>query len=390
MLYQYRSASGKNNLLLMLILAGVGFFYSLFALAQTPETNQNKALAVGDKALEVIDKVLVVTVKPFKQLAYHPLKKAPAYVITLQNSLLSSQITTLVDNVLVKVGDQVKQGQLLVALDCDDYVWQEQQLKAEKEALKANFQFAQYQYGRSIKLLKTKSVSEESHRSKGSDLKNLQAKINSLDVQIKKALKTIQRCEIKAPFDGVISERFVDVGEYVAPSSQLLRLINTHELEVEVQVPITVVNQLDYKSLDFVYREEHFPLKLRAVIPSIETRARHQLVRLEFIGKKALPDAFGMVHVLLKTIYIPANVLVQRGGQTGIFIVKHDPALAAAKTQSDSSQKKQTMDIAIFYPIENALTGRPAAVDLPVETLIVLQGRNALSDGQQVLIQSDD
>lgn len=385
MLYQNPLVSGKHVSLLMILLAVAGFFYISFALAQaqTSDPDANKALAATDKAL-------AVTVKSFEQLAYHPLKEAPAYVVTLQNSLLSAQITTLVDKVLVKVGDQVKQEQLLVALDCDDYIWQEQQLEADKEVLKASVQFTQYQYGRSIKLLKTKSVSEESHRSRDADLKKLQAKIRSLDVKIKKARKAIQRCEIKAPFDGVISERFVNLGEYVAPSSQLLRLINTHELEVEVQVPISVVNQLDYKSLDFVYRDEHFPLKLRAVIPSIETRARHQRVRLEFIDKKALPDAFGMVHVLLKTINIPANVLVQRGGQTGIFIIKSDTGGLATKTQSEASRQKQRAAIAVFYPIENALTGRPAAVDLAPQTLIVLQGRHALSDGQQVMIQSDD
>jgi len=380
---QYRSDSVKYMPLLMYLLAVVGFFYMSFALAQTPDTHQNKALAVSNK-------VLTVSVRPFEQLAYHPLKKAPAYVISLQNSLLSTQITTLVDKILVKVGDQVKQGQLLVSLDCDDFIWQEQKLEAEKDALKASYHFTQYQYERSNKLLKTKSVSEESHRSRNADLKKLQAQIKSLEVQIKKSRKTIRRCEIKAPFDGVISERFVNVGEYVAPSSSLLRLINMDELEVEVQVPITVVNQLDYKSLDFVYRDEHFPLKLRAVIPSIETRARHQRVRLEFIDKKALPDAFGMVHVLLKTINIPANVLVQRGGQTGIFIVQSAAPVSVTKTPGNSARQKQMTDIAVFYPIENALTGRPVAVDLPAKTLIVLQGRHALSDGQPVIIQYDN
>lgn len=395
MLNQHPSVAGKMISLLVILLAVVGFFFISFARTQTTDSQVNEAdvnqlLAVTDKALVVKDKALAVTVKPFAQLAYHPLKEAPAYVISLQNSLLSAQITTLVDKILVKVGDQVKQGQLLVALDCDDFIWQEQKLEAEKQALKASYQFTQYQYERSKKLLKTKSVSEESHRSRNADLKKLQAQIQSLQVQIKKSRKTIQRCEIKAPFDGVISERFVNVGEFVAPSSVLLRLINTDELEVEVQVPITVVNQLDYKSLDFVYREEHFPLKLRAVIPSIETRARHQRVRLEFIDKKALPDAFGMVHVLLKTINIPANVLVQRGGQTGIFIIKSDTGGLATKTQSEASRQKQRAAIAVFYPIENALTGRPAAIDLAPQTLIVLQGRHALSDAQQVMIQGEE
>jgi len=324
------------------------------------------------------DNVIPVTVKSLEQLVFHPVKKAPAQVVTLQNSLLSAQLSALVEQVSVQVGDQVTKGQELVKLECDDFELSKQQLVSEKKSLEAEFSFAKYQFERSSKLLKSKSVSQETHRRQQSELNKLQAKIQLLISKIKLADIKISRCVIKAPFDGVVAERRVDVGENVAPRTPLIRLIDVNNLEVEVQVPIVILDDLDYKSLAFVYRNQHYPVVMRAVIPSIETRARHQRVRLSFVAEKALPDAFGMVEITQRESNIPANYLLSRDGKVGIFIIKE---------QSGEQHKGQ--HVAEFYVIPNALIGRATAIDLPLNTKVIIEGRNALDDGQKVAIQSD-
>lgn len=315
--------------------------------------------------------MIPVTVQPLKQLVFNPVKKAPAQVVTLQNSLLSSEISALVEQVNVQVGDAVSKGQVLVELECIDYELNKQQLLAEQKSLKADHEFARYQHERSAKLLKSKSVSQEDHRRRIAEMHRLAAQILMVDNKIILADKVISRCIIKAPFDGVIAERMVNVGENVAPQTPLIRLIDVENLEVEVQVPIVLVDDLDYKSLDFVYRNQHYPLKVRAVIPSIETRARHQRVRLSFINKKALPDAFGVVEITLRKLHIPANFLIKRDEQIGVFVV-------------DGSDSKL---LARFQPLSDALMGRSAEIDLPMQTQIIIEGRNALVDGHPITIQ---
>ena len=107
---------------------------------------------------------LPVTVKTVQQLVFHPVKKAPAQVVTLQNSLLSAEIAALVNNVHVQVGDTIDKDQLLVTLECDDFELNKQQLIADKGALEADREFAEYQFERSEKLLKSKNISQELHR----------------------------------------------------------------------------------------------------------------------------------------------------------------------------------------------------------------------------------
>lgn len=326
----------------------------------------------------VADDVIPVTVKPLSQLVFHPVKKAPAHVVTLQDSLLSAQLSALVESVKVQVGDKVTKDQALMTLECDDFILTKQQLVSEKKSLAAEQGFAQYQFERSSKLLKSKSVAQETNRRQQAELNKLRAQIQLLTSKIQQADKNISRCVIKAPFAGVVAERLIDVGENVAPRTPLIRLIDVNNLEVEVQVPIVVVDDLNYQSLEFVYRNQRYPLALRAVIPSIETRARHQRVRLSFVADKALPDAFGMVEITLREINIPANYLLNRNDQVGIFILN--------ERSLDATEKES---VAKFYALNNALIGRAAVIDLPLDTKVIIEGRNALSDGQKVMIQPE-
>ena len=318
--------------------------------------------------------IIPVTAGPLSELLFHPVKKAPARVVSLQNSQLSSQLSALVRSVEVQVGQRVKKGQLLVILECDDYEFRRDQLEAEKKSLLADLQFARYQYQRSRKLLQTKSVSEESHQQLLANLHKLEARLQLLESKIQLAKKNISRCRITAPFDGVITQRLIHAGENVAPGTPLLRLMDTDNLEVEVQVPVVLIDSLNYRALNFVYRNHYYPLTIRAVVPSIETRARHQRVRLSFTAEKALPNAFGMVEIILQEQHIPANLLVSRNNKMGIFIVTMMP---------------DGQTIARFHSLQNALTGRSAAIkpdELPPDTKVIIQGRQALKDGQPITL----
>lgn len=323
--------------------------------------------------------VIPVSVKPLQQLVFHPVKKVPAQVVSLQSSLLSAEISALVKNVHVQIGDRVNKEQLLITLECDDYELNKKQLVAEKQALEADYNFASYQYQRSKKLIKSKSVSQEAHRRQAAEVNKLSAQKQLLLAKIQQSEKIISRCRIKAPFAGVIAKRLIHIGENVAPRTPLIRLIDVDDLEVEVQVPVVLVDDLDYTSLNFIYRNQAYPLKLRAIIPSIETRARHQRVRLSFTDNKTLPDAYGMVEITLRRMTIPGNYLVSRNKQLGLFLLKEKRA----------KDNMNNYYVANFYALNNALPGRAATVDLPLDSQVIISGRHALNDGQKVIIQKE-
>jgi hypothetical protein len=94
---------------------------------------------------------------------------------------------------------------------------------------------------------------------------------------------------------------------------------------------------------------------------------RTQEVRLEFVSSKALVGVAGELIWKNQQPHVPPEVLVQREGRLGIFVVTKD--------------KK-----AKFIVLENAAEGRPTYVDLPLDTMVVTRGRFQLHDGDRVSI----
>jgi membrane fusion protein, multidrug efflux system len=129
----------------------------------------------------------------------------------------------LVREVYVKKGDPVRQGQLLLKLD--DAI-QRQQLSTAQTQLS----YAKDLYQRRKNLWDQKIGAEV-------DLINAQNQVDMAQNQVKLAQEQLDFTNVNADISGVVDDITVKPGETFAPGSQALRLINTNNLKVVVQVP---------------------------------------------------------------------------------------------------------------------------------------------------------
>ncbi len=129
----------------------------------------------------------------------------------------------LVRQVYVKKGDPVHQGQLLLKLD--DAI-QRQQLNTAQTQLS----YAKDLYQRRKNLWDQKIGAEV-------DLINAQNQVDVAQNQVKLAQEQLDFTNVNADISGVVDDITVKPGETFAPGSQALRLINTNNLKVVVQVP---------------------------------------------------------------------------------------------------------------------------------------------------------
>jgi len=311
------------------------------------------------------EKLVYVDSKVFSELKFYPIKKAPAQVYALATVTLNSELNSIVDQVNILAGIQVKKGDVLISLNCDDYSNHLTELYAVKEESKANLDLKKYQLARSLKLYKSKNISEIELKTDQANVKIYKARLNSIQAKINLAKKNINRCEIKAPYNGVILERMVNKGEMARIGQKLLTLTDPNQSEVLVQLPIGLVDGIKISESFFVYQQNKYPVKLRAIIPTIETRARHQQYRFSFINKqKPLLNSFGELQVTLSQPYLTASILVKRDNQNGIFTLKDNRAE--------------------FIPVENAQIGRPFAITLHDSTQVIIAGQQNLINGQHV------
>ena len=315
-------------------------------------------------SIEAAESVPVRT-QILSELAIYPESAAPAVSVSLNNSAIASQVDALVLDVPVRVGDSVKAGAVLVQLSCRDFELDLARLQAERLATQAKLELSQWQLKQAETLAQQQTLPEEQVQEKRSQLAVLRGNIAAHAARIETTGRQISHCTVKAPFAGVVTERLIAVGQFASRGAALVRLLDISQPEISAQISSLETPALQKAdSLVFEHNGEHYPLHLRTVLPTIRTETGTQEVRLDFVERKAEPGAAGRLVWRGKVMHVPAELLVKRGEQLGVFI-----------NQAGTAH---------FHALADAQSGRPAAISLPADTQIIVTGQFALNEGAAI------
>lgn len=310
-----------------------------------------------------------VTTRPLQELVIFPVRDSPATTVSINDARISAETTGTIIEIPVQVGDIVDEGALVASLDCQDHVLAADQVEAQMKAAQAQADFARHQLERAQKLVQTKAVSEEMLAERQAQARGAAAEVERLSAALKAAQREVTKCEIRAPFKAVLIERIASVGEFATPGMQIMRLLDQEHLEVRANVQEQDLKSLRAaQSVRFVSGQRSYPLRLRTVIPMVETRLRTHEVRFSFIEAKPAPGEAGRIKWVSAQQHLPSDLLVRRDGKLGVFI-------------EDERHAR-------FRSIEGAQEGHPALLDLPGNTSIIVDGRFGLTDGDPIQIVS--
>ncbi len=298
-------------------------------------------------------------------IAVYPHKFAPATVVSLNNTAVSTQVGARIDEISVRVADVVEPGSVLARLDCTDFELARKQAEAKIASLQARIELAGRRLARAETLVEKQTVSEELLDQREADLAVLRADYQGALSQLDMSKLDISRCTIASPFKAVITARTGSVGEFAQKGTKLLEIVDIGQLEISAQVPATDIAQV--VTINDLYFEDstgRYDLELRAVAPTVNTRTRNREVRLLFNNVAALPGAAGKLVWQDNRPHISARLLVRRQDSLGVFVV-------------DKGQAR-------FHALPGAQQGRAAPTALPPETRVVTEGQYGLQDGEAV------
>lgn len=322
-------------------------------------------------SLNAEERVINVTLATLGDKVIYPEYNVPATTLSINNSSISAETSGRILKIPVLVGDQIAQGQLLASLDCRNNEARLIQARSALEAAKAKDTLAQRQIQRTQSLRESKNISEELFNQREANLDTARADQQAQKARVDEAELEVQRCRVLAPFTGIVMQRLKAEGEWVTPGQPVIQLLDSKRLEVSAQIPVDIVTTLDHaSSFTLETNQGDYPLKLRRLLPVVEERGRNREVRFEFSAKTALPGSTGRLVWRSAEAHLPADIPVRRAGKLGVFLVSGDKA--------------------IFHPIPLALEGQPAPADLPLDSKIVLEGRQALMDQDRIKISGAD
>jgi RND family efflux transporter MFP subunit len=276
----------------------------------------------------------------------------------------------LIEEIPVDVGDEVRQGELLVRLDRADARLALAEAKADLVALEAQILDARRRLGRAEELMARDFVSDDELNARRTEVEVLEANRERQLVVIRNGQLTQARTEVKAPFAAAVVERQGQVGNLATPGSPLLTLVQTANREVDAEIDPRYAEQLKTNAdLSFVSDGREWPLELARLSSVIEADSRKLRGRFRFLGEPAAIGSTGELVWNEPSRLLPVELIVQRGKELGLFTVSNGRAS--------------------FVAIPSAQEGRPATVNLPDSTPVVTRGHVRLQDGDTVQISRE-
>ncbi len=311
-----------------------------------------------------------VKTQTYASLARQVEHKVGAFVPATSDSAISAQISAIIQQFHVDVGEQVKQGALLVTLDCATYRLRLQQARAQLDAEKARLDNAGKQLKQAESLKKQGNLSKEIYNQRVANEASARATVTAQRIAVKIAARDVEHCKISAPFDGYITQRYTGIGELTQPGVALLQMVSRDNPLVEAQISERqLAGFIDGDNHHYRYRQNDYPLSIEQVLPILDTQTHTHRVRLRFTDKRAVTGSVGDLVWRDKAYSLPASLLLRRNNRAGIFLARKNRA--------------------VFYPVDNAVEGQPLLVKLDNNESLITVGRFSLNDGDPVQIETD-
>jgi RND family efflux transporter MFP subunit len=275
----------------------------------------------------------------------------------------------------VDVGQQVKNGQVLLELDHRSLDSALAQAEAATQEADAGLVLARAQHARGSKLAAEQLIS-------AADLDQLRATATQAQARLTTARASrdaakLQRdfAQLRAPADGVISKRLVQPGQVVAAGTELLRLIRDGRLEWRAELPENQLAQVAVgNNIALSYAGQDISGRVRAVTPGIDAQTRTGTVYADLPAPGPLkPGTFVEGRILTgdgQAPMVPSAAVVQRDGHSYVFVTQDKQTVQRRRVRTGQTTQ-----------------GRIEIVDgLKPGEQVVSEGAGFLGDGDRVRV----
>lgn len=263
--------------------------------------------------------------------------------VTLDGTLAAEQSASVgfkvggkIGSLKVKVGDQVRVGQLLATLDATEAGAQAAASAAQVRAAEAQLALAQDTARRTQAMVQSGSFSEASGVQSTQQHALAQAQLDAAKAQAALARVSLGNHSLVAPFAGTVTKVPDGIGEVVAPGTPLFELVNTKVLKLSTTVSEHDANLLTLGApVQLELETGKVTGRLSAVLGTVDPKTRRVPVEAAFDNPGFLrAGAFVQAHVDAKNeiqvLRLPHDVLrpgsqdeVVVVGQGGVLEVRH-------------------------------------------------------------------
>src|SRR5262245_12990692 len=161
-----------------------------------------------------------------------------------QRSEVTADTQGKVVSVLVERGQRVKMGQPVVQLDVRTAALSAREAQANLESARAQKKLAEEECKRAQALLDKGAITRSEYDRQSTQCTSTLQQVSAAQARADMISKSIADGLVRAPFDGVVTEKSVVAGEWVAPGRTLFTLVDDDPLRIELSVPEVAVRAI--------------------------------------------------------------------------------------------------------------------------------------------------
>ena len=305
-------------------------------------------------------------------------------VTSRRSADLSPQVSGLVEAVLVDEGVRVRKGDVILKLDQELAKLTLDSAMAKTRQAQFELADAKRRLADARRLAKQQTISEN-------DVQSLQAEVNIDDAALQRARAEqqqqearLRRHQVVAPFDGVISHKYTESGEWISPGESVAELVAVDDLRIDFQAPQSIFSKTRIDTpiqvrLDALTGSS-FKGKITTIVPVAKAEARTFMIRVAIAADELQMTPGMSANGVLKldtgqeAVVVSRDAILQHpDGRTTTWIVNEDKTVSERLVKTGLSFNG---NVVIVEGLDDGVR-------------IVLQGNESLREGQAVSIQPD-
>lgn len=307
--------------------------------SDTKETSTNKTPAIA------------VTISSVNLDNNSPFFTASGKIEAANAVTLSTRTSGYIDEIYVKVGDKITKGKLLLSINNTDLQAKRAQVNASITEARAAYSISEKDYNRYKNLYAENSASQKEMDDMSANFEMAKARLEAANQMKNEINAQFKYVNIKAPFSGIVTHKFMDTGDLANPGMPLISVEDPENFEVNLSIPESEISQIK-NGMKVNVLVKSISETLIGEVTEVSTSANNSggqyFVKIT-LYKTKVPILSGMyTSVMIPTmkvtktniVLVPEEVIVRRGQLSGIYTVSQNQTallrwLRLGKTHGD-------------------------------------------------------
>ena len=281
-----------------------------------------------------------------------------------QQATVVAKVSGVVTKLLVEEGTRVRAGQVLAKLD-------DARMKLELDRARANLAKLEQEYSRNMQLHDKGLVSADAYE-------RIKFDLDALKAQFELAKLDLDYTSIRAPIDGIVSERLIKVGNMVTVNQSVFVVTDFDPLLASLFVPERELDKLRAQQRAAVSADalpgQHFTATIDRISPTVDPKTGTFKVTIAVADptRRLKPGMFGRIDITYdvrsNTLLVPRAAVLQEDAESAVFMVKD--GVAIRRTVTTGYTNNGSIEV---------VSG------LSVGDTVVTVGQTSLKDGAKVI-----